>query len=333
MSRRVRCRRCPPGRRPAAATSNLRRAISMMRPTASAPRRCGVSPEPKAKASRSATSKATGTGSTKICRAVSRCSAARRSTISDGEITERRCWARWFRYPTQGLRRHQPSGQGRGPFRGHQRRLQHRRRDQQCRGQLKKGDVMLIELQATGPNGKYVAMQYLVRHLYRDQGGGRQGHHGCRGGRQRQTRTSSGGLQQIPACRRTAARSSSAQACRRPITWISTASAQAALLRFARRSALAHLLFQLRQDRQRPGMGLARDHARLWRCPRRSFGEYLVHAAFFRHIERFADRHRRGGVPAGASQSQERRAYDPQKGEGYIDVDGNAAAGGPRRSA
>jgi len=29
-------------------------------------------------------------------------------------------------------------------------------------GQLKAGDVMLIELQATGPNGKYVAMQILA---------------------------------------------------------------------------------------------------------------------------------------------------------------------------
>ncbi len=135
MSRRVRCRRCLPGRRPAAATSSRRRAISMTRRTASAPWRYGVSPAPKAKASRSATSKATGIARTKICRRASRSSAAR--VIAD---------LGWRNHGTavlgemvsipdaQGLRRHQPSGQGRRPVGRHQRRLQHRRSDHQ-RGQ------------------------------------------------------------------------------------------------------------------------------------------------------------------------------------------------------
>jgi hypothetical protein len=48
----------------------------------------------KGSASPSATSRAIGTGSMRICRAASRCSAAQSSTISDGEITERPCSAK-----------------------------------------------------------------------------------------------------------------------------------------------------------------------------------------------------------------------------------------------
>ena len=61
---------------------------------------------------------------------------------------------------------------------------------------LKAGDVILIELQATGPNGKYVAMQVLERHLLRDRGGDGQGHHGGRGRGERQRELRSRHLQQ-----------------------------------------------------------------------------------------------------------------------------------------
>ena len=60
----------------------------------------------------------------------------------------------------QGNGRHQPRGEGDRPLRGDQRRVQRGRRDRESDGGLKAGDVILIELQATGPNGKYVAMQF-----------------------------------------------------------------------------------------------------------------------------------------------------------------------------
>ena len=69
-----------------------------------------------------------------------------------------------------------------------------------------------------------------------------------------------------------------------------------------RRPALAHFLFQLRQDRQRARLGLARRHARLWRRAGRRFREQMVHAAFLRNVQRFADCHRRGRMSAGTSQ-------------------------------
>ena len=198
---------------------------------------------------------------------------------------------------------------------------------------LKAGDVMLIELQATGPNGKYVAMQFWPDifsaikaavdkgiTVVEAAGNGDEnfelavfnGYRPAEGQRRDRRRR-----------RRTADQSPGFRRLRRRLP----------LLCFARRSALAHLLFQLRQDRQRAGMGLARDHARLRRRARRNFGEHLVHPAFFRHVERLADRDRRGGLSAGTSQSQERRSFDPQKGQGYIDVDRHAAASRPRRPA
>ena len=104
-----------------------------------------------------------------------------------------------------------------------------------------------------------------------------------------------------PACRKTAAPSWSAPACRRPMLSTSTA-ARGCRPTIDRRSALAHLVFQLRQNRQRARLGLSCDNARLWRCPRRRFGEYMVYAAFLRHFERFTDRHRRGSMPAGTGE-------------------------------
>ena len=74
------------------------------------------------------------------------------------------------------------------------------------------------------------------------------------------TRTSTCRCSGAPACRRTPARSSSAPASRRPTSSTSTASAPARL-HLDRRAALAHLVLQLRSDRQRAGLGLARHDA------------------------------------------------------------------------
>ena len=122
---------------------------------------------------------------------------------------------------------------------------------------LKAGDVILIELQATGPERKVRRHAILARHLLRHQGGGRQGHHGCRGGRQRRREFRAADLQRTPACRRTAARSSSAQACRRPITWISTASAPASppMLRSAFRARASSFPTTARSSTCRDGAG------------------------------------------------------------------------------
>ena len=139
--------------------------------------------------------------------------------------------------------------------------------------QLKKGDVISDRTAGAGPDRKLRRHAVLVRHILCDQGGGRKGHHGGRGRRQRQREFRCGRSTTTPACRRTAAPSSSAPACRRPTMSTSTVLARAAVLRLARRSAVAHLVFQLRQDRQRSGLGLACDHAGLWRCPGRRVGK------------------------------------------------------------
>src|SRR6266568_4669219 len=49
---------------------------------------------------------------------------------------------------------------------------------------------------------------------------------------------------------------------------------------------------------------MARDHPGLWRCAGREQRERLVHAALFRHLERLADRYRRGRLPAGSRQGE-----------------------------
>jgi hypothetical protein len=191
--------------------------------------------------------------------------------------------------------------------------------------QLKKGDVILIELHAPGPTGNYVAMQYWsdifsaikatvdkgITVVEAAGNGHLQRHRPAEGQRRHRGR------------RRRAAD----QPCR-----LRRLRRRPAVLRLARRSQIAHLLFQLRQDRQRSGLGLACGHAGLWRCPGRRVGKYLVHAALLRHVERVTDRYRRGGVPAGAGQGEERRAHDTREGEGHIDDDGNTAAGGTGRS-
>ena len=56
--------------------------------------------------------------------------------------------------------------------------------------------------------------------------------------------------------------------------------------------------------------------------------EHLVHAALLRHVECVADRHRCGRLPSGPRQVEERRADDA--GEGQEDPDGDRHAAGGR---
>ena len=77
-----------------------------------------------------------------------------------------------------------------------------------------------------------------------------------------------------------------------------------------RRAALAHLVLELRPDRERACVGVARDDVRLRRCAGRVERGSLVHAPLLRHVERVADRHRRGRVPAGDREGPPRRAVD-----------------------
>ena len=96
-----------------------------------------------------------------------------------------------------------------------------------------------------------------------------------------------------------------------------------------RRAAIADLVLELRQDRQRAGVGLARHDARLRRCARRRVREQLVHAALLRHVERLADCHGRGRLPPGPRQGKERRANDAREGREILMATGTPQQAGP----
>jgi len=119
---------------------------------------------------------------------------------------------------------------------------------------MKAGDVMLIELQATGPNGKYVAMQFWPDIFAAIKAAVEKGitvvEAAGNGDENFEMPVFNGtGLQKDSGAIIVGA------GVPRPITSILPVSARASVLCFARCSALAHLLFQLRQDRQRPGLG------------------------------------------------------------------------------
>ena len=99
-----------------------------------------------------------------------------------------------------------------------------------------------------------------------------------------------------------------------------------------RRASVADLVLELRQDRQRAGWG--------WHVTTLGYGDVqggasenkLVHAAVLRHVERIADRHRRGRLPSGPGQGEKRRAADTRQGAQDPHVDRDAAGGRARCS-
>ena len=94
--------------------------------------------------------------------------------------------ARWVsRHWIHGNRRDQPSGEGCDALGRDRRRLHTAGAIMGAAGKLTAGDVILIELQATGPDGKYVAMQYWNESSRRDRRRHREGHHRSRGGGKR----------------------------------------------------------------------------------------------------------------------------------------------------
>ena len=170
--------------------------------------------------------------------------------------------------------------------------------------QLKKGDVILIELQAPGPNGNYVAMQYWSDIFTAIKAAVEKGI--------TVVEAAGNGNENfdVAVFNNTGLQKDSGAivvgAGVPPTNHVDFDGFGAGLPSYASLGVptVAHLLFQLRQDRQRSGLGLACDHAGLWRCPGRRVGKYLVHAALLRHVERVTDRYRRGGVPAGAGQER-----------------------------
>ena len=58
-------------------------------------------------------------------------------------------------------------------------------------------------------------------------------------------------------------------------------------------------------------------------------GEHLVHAAVLRHVERFADCHRRRGLSSGPGEVEERRADDPAKVRQILMATGTPQEAGP----
>jgi hypothetical protein len=123
---------------------------------------------------------------------------------------------------------------------------------------LKAGDVILIELQGVGPNGKYVAMQYWGRRLLGDRRRHQQGHHSRRGSRQRQRELRPRDFQRHGAAEgQRRDRGGRRDPADEPLR-------HRQRLPGHRRAALAHLVLELREDRERAGLGLARDDARVW---------------------------------------------------------------------
>ena len=100
-----------------------------------------------------------------------------------------------------------------------------------------------------------------------------------------------------------------------------------------RGAALAHLVLELRQDPERARLGLACHHAGLWRRPRRGVRKHVVHPPLLGNVEHFADRHGRGGLLAGTREGQEWPAIDPRQGPRNIDEDRHAASRRSGRSA
>jgi len=126
---------------------------------------------------------------------------------------------------------------------------------------LSAGDVILIELQGTGPNGKYVAMQYWSDIFSAVAGTGLQKdgerHHGGRGRGQREREFRARGV------RGDWAPEGQRRDRRRRRDPADEPFRQRQRLRIDRRASVPDLVLEPRQDRERPRMGLARHHARL----------------------------------------------------------------------
>ena len=192
------------------------------------------------------------------------------------------------------------------------------------------GDVILIELQATGPNGKYVAMQYWDDVFSAIQAATAKGitvvEAAGNGNENFDLPIFAGtGLQRIPA------RSSSVLD---PPTNFFDYHGFGAGTSYAKIGVPRSRIWFSNYGR------IVNVHGWGWHVTTCGYGdagwcvgEPLVHAPVLRHLERLADRHRRRGGAAGHLESAQWRAAHAGEGARHPDVDRHAAGRRAGRAA